>query len=286
MKKKFLIVAVLFCAICLVLAQVACISGNDGNKDGNKPGGDSSGDVSGNAEIRVESVAFAEKSTTLESGGEYTLDYTVTPAGGEVDFEMTDGVVFEYQVVSEGTVKIKALSAGSGKLQIKAKSDGSISDECVIKVNVPKGYKAYENNTNGVKLVYPSDWTLVSAPMAMVSYKSSDTTSNFNLMKQNRTTAHLNASSEEFENAIKSTYSQMGIKVNFKTCTTNKYDSNKALKVVMEYTIVNGLASVDIYQEQYIINSKNATFMLTLTLDKDDMDKGIAETMIKEFVAW
>ena len=115
MKKKIIISILILTMICSLFMLVACdFSG------GKTPGGDTgSGDEnpsgdngSGDAPIVVESVAFAEKTLTLEIGQEYDLGCTVTPVGGKVEFTAPKGDLINYTVGSDGKVKIKALKIG------------------------------------------------------------------------------------------------------------------------------------------------------------------------------
>lgn len=289
MKKKIIISILILTMICSLFMLVACdFSG------GKTPGGDTgSGDEnpsgdngSGDAPIVVESVAFAEKTLTLEIGQEYDLGCTVTPVGGKVEFTAPKGDLISYTVDSDGKVKIKALTSGTGNLKVNASDNAAISDICGIKVNPPAGYTQYQNDTNGVKMLIPQTWSKGSqTSVGMVfSYEDGITGNNVNMSYQVKSNAHLQMTADQYKEVLLKQYETMGITVSDAKCTLQKYDTD-AVFITMGYTLSSAGREVTIYQEQFIRNSSKRTYCVTLTyVDKTDMS--YTQVLKDSFKAW
>ena len=106
------------------------------------------------------------------------------------------------------------------------------------------------------------------------------------MIVQNKSNELFNVESNYYKNLLESQYKQLGYTVTFHNYEFKKYDNNKALRVVMDYTLSTYAGSVRMYQEQYIRNSSNKSLALTLTMGGDEVDEELRDTILKEFYAW
>lgn len=291
LKKSFALLLILT-IVCSLFLLVACKDPN--SQPTETPSGEEELPIEEqeepiNKEITVTSIVIEDKTITLESGGEITLNYNVTPAGGKVQFTLPDGKLLDYTVVSDGVVKIKALTSGTGKFKISATNDASISDECDVTVNPPQGYSHVQTKGTKLKFIYPSTWKNVTAPNTGVVLCYQDpinTSSNINLTSQIKNTEYLNATDQDFKTTLSNTFTNMGYSIVFSKCELQKYENNTALHVVMEYTLTYGSNSAEYHQEQFIRNTSNRTYALTLTFEKDNVDNEYSNMLLKEYITW
>ena len=264
MKKKFLATILVLCIVCSLISLVAC----DGKV------------------IPVESIVLEDTDITLENGEEYTLKFTVTPANGKICFSYDD-TLLDYTVVSDGVVKIKTHGSGSGRFRISSAKDSNLFAECNVTVALPQGYSQYKDTNYGVKFAYPSTWKKsTQASTAAVAYQDASGLNNINLIVQNKSNEMFNVESNYYKNLLESQYKQKGYTVTFHNYEFKKYDNNKALRVVMDYSLSYLGISAHIYQEQYIRNSSKKSLALTLTMSGDEVDEELRDTILKEFYAW
>ena len=287
--KKSLVLLLILTIVCSLFALVACEDPDTQQPEipnGEQDEPSEEQEESSNKEIAVSSIVIENKTITMESGGEYTINYTVTPANGKVEFTLPNGNLLDYTVVSDGVVKINAKTSGTGKFKISATNNTSISDECDVTVNPPQGYSQVENSSLRFKLLYPSTWESVTAPNTILSYKDMITTNNINLTSQAKTTEYLKATAQDFKTTITNMYRSMGYTVRFSKCELEKYENNTALHVVMEYTLIYGSTSLEYHQEQFIRNTSARTYALTLSFCIDTVDTDYSNILLKEFITW
>lgn len=289
--KKGLVLLLILTIVCSLFALVACVDPNAQQPE--TPDGEQEEPIEeqepSDEEIAVSSILIENKTITMESGGEYTINYAVTPANGKVEFTLPNGNLLDYTVVSVGVVKINAKTSGTGKFKISATNNTNISDECDVTVNPPQGYSQVENNATRLKFVYPSTWKNVTAPNTGVVLCYQDpinTSSNINLTSQIKTTEYLNATAQDFKTTLSNTFTNMGYSIEFSKCELQKYENNTALHVIMEYTLTYGANSVEFHQEQFIRNTSVRTYALTLTFSMDNVNTDYSNILLKEFITW
>lgn len=221
--------------------------------------------------VKVESITLSESAITLQDGESKELTYTVTPADGEVIFTQStdekynnfEEKVFETDRVSDGVVKITACTAGTWKFRVRAQNEHDVYAECTVTVLPPEGYAVHRGTD--FKFAYPSTWTATEAQGTVVAYTDSETGTNINLIAQNKVEGILNATADDFKQTLTAQY---GNTIHFASSYAGKYDSDRALRVMLEYSVDN----LKFFQMQLIRNSGDKTYALTLTVPRERLD--------------
>lgn len=229
--------------------------------------------------VPAESIELSETSLVLESGEEIVLDLTVLPENGRVEYDAPSERLIDHSV-KNGKLTIKAHSAGTGTFTVRSPDNGDIAASCEITVNAPDGYSVYRKDD--VKFVYPSSWSESSFAGAEIVFQNAKGDLNINLTSEKKSNIYFHAKASLFERAIENSYNELGYSVSDILCFVKKYDDEKAMHVVLDYT----LSGVQMHQEQYIRNSQSKTYILTLTAARGKPYDEFSEVLLNEFVAW
>ncbi|MDE7453257.1 MAG: hypothetical protein K2N22_02495 [Clostridia bacterium] len=252
-----LIAAVVAVAVCVGLS--ACAGGNDGG-------------------VVAKEITLSETSVTLELDGEKSLTYTVEPAEAEVKIEVSDETVVRYE-----NDKLTAVTVGTATVKVYAEKNSSVYAECAVTVNAPEGF----NSVSGAsyKFICPESWTKKTMTGVVAYYFNSTTGSNLNLINSAKIDATWTITEEAYTSTLTSSYQQMGYTVNsMQTKITDDTHLGKKRRVITVDSQVKYLGvTMNMHQQQALMQSANYTYTLTLTY-VNDYDTEEPDLIISQFV--
>lgn len=238
--------------------------------------------------VELESFAIiAPASTQVNAGEQFTLEYTTVPAEAaeriKVNWEISDSKKLSYK-----NGEFTALTCGS--VTVTAHVKGSdVTDTITLSVEPPAGYTYYTQGDYA--LVYPSNWQYEMMG-AIPTWTDLISGNSINATSEDLNKSYFSAPAGSFQAAIETTYSLMGITVNFIEPVTLKrstYLGVQRVQVNYHYSMSASGVTVTCYQKQLIFNDAEANLscILTFTVMEEDYSESaslIWETVSNQFM--
>lgn len=230
--------------------------------------------------VKVDSIEIvAPESGEVRLGESFSLDFNVTPQ------EAKEDVKIKWSVDNENRLSVKdgnfeALSCGSAKVTASA---SDLTDEIELKVVPPEGYTLHSGE--GYTVILPSSFQ--KNPIVNSWKSNSYQYFNFVFTEEELNENYFKATGSMFQATYETTFSLLGMKVNFTKPVTAKKETRlgvERVRVESEFESTALGITDKLYQTQMIFNNKekNLSCCLTVTYNDKEYDDSIKE--IGEFV--